>query len=267
MAPPSRAPDLTILIPARYASTRFPGKALAPIRGATGAAKPLVQRSWEAACAAADPSRIWVLTDNSRIREAVLAFGGQAAMTSRECRNGSERCAEFAARRSLRGLIVNLQGDAPLTPPALIHALVDALRSDPAAGVATPVFPLAAAAGADADPVLPPGGVTAIGDALGHALYFSRQLLPWRADDAAPAAPVWQHVGAYAYRAEALRDYASRPVSPAEASENLEQLRFLHWGTRIRLVEITPPPGGLAEVNHRQDVAPVERALAQRGIV
>ncbi|RMD46850.1 MAG: 3-deoxy-manno-octulosonate cytidylyltransferase, partial [Alphaproteobacteria bacterium] len=135
--------SVLIVIPARYASSRYPGKPLVPLRGATGEARPLIRRSWEAARAVAGVDRVVVATDDERIRAASEAFGAEVVMTSDRCRNGTERCAEALAELGGEAeIVVNLQGDAPLTPPWFVEALIAALRADTAADVATPVLPL-----------------------------------------------------------------------------------------------------------------------------
>lgn len=261
-----------IVIPARFASQRYPGKPLVALRGCGGAAKPLVRRSWEAAMAVAGAARVVVATDDARIADAARGFGATVAMTPAACANGTERC---AAALPMLGddvdVIVNLQGDAPLTPAGFVDALVAALADDAAADVATPVLRADAALhrrllADQRDGRV--GGTTAVGDAAGHALYFSKAVIPHvppeRID--APAAPVRLHVGVYAYRRAALLAYAAAPASALEESEGLEQLRFLDAGTKIRLVEVAAPGHDIWELNNPSDLPVIERALAARGI-
>jgi 3-deoxy-manno-octulosonate cytidylyltransferase (CMP-KDO synthetase) len=130
-----------LVIPARYASTRYPGKALAELRGATGQARSLIRRSWDAAMAVPGVDRVVVATDDDRIADAAEGFGAEVAMTPDTCRNGTERCAVVAAELGDGfDVVVNLQGDAPLTPPWFVSALIDAMNADPARQVATPVL-------------------------------------------------------------------------------------------------------------------------------
>lgn len=257
-----------IVVPARYASTRYPGKPLTPLAGAGGLAKPLIQRSWEAAMAVPGVERVIVATDDDRIAAVARDFGAEVAMTPDDCRNGTERCAAVA----LDGidLVVNLQGDAPLTPPAFVSALIDAMVSDAAVMVATPVL--------RASPTLQRrliadqqagrvGGTTAALGVDGNALYFSKAVIPHipaaRVGD--PTLPLYFHIGVYAYRPAALAAYAALPLGPLEQLEGLEQLRFLENGMPVRVVEVAAPGYELWEVNNPEDVPTVEAALAQSG--
>jgi 3-deoxy-manno-octulosonate cytidylyltransferase (CMP-KDO synthetase) len=257
-----------IVVPARYASTRYPGKPLIALKGAGGAEKSLIQRSWEAAMAVPGVERVIVATDDDRIAAVARDFGADVAMTPTECRNGTERCAAVV----LEGidLVVNLQGDAPLTPPDFVSALIDAMADDPAILVATPALRAPAAlqmrliADQQAGRV---GGTTAALGINGDALYFSKAVIPH-----IPAArigdttlPFYFHIGVYAYRPAALAAYAALPLSPLEQLEGLEQLRFLEHGMPVRVVEVPAPGYELWEVNNPEDVPTVEAALAQSG--
>ncbi|MEO0821021.1 MAG: 3-deoxy-manno-octulosonate cytidylyltransferase [Pseudomonadota bacterium] len=259
-----------IVIPARYASTRYPGKPLVALRGATGDPKPLVQRSWEAAMGASGIDRVVVATDDERIAEAARSFGAEVVMTSPDCANGTERCAEVAAAaRPAPEIVVNLQGDAPLTPPGFVDALVAAMRADPSIAVATPVLACGAEALARfrADRAAGRvGGTTAVCDACGRALYFSKEVLPFGGVADETGAPVLHHVGVYAYRREALADYAGWAPGLLERAEGLEQLRFLEHGRAIHCVRVSDAAAEFWEVNNPEDVARVEDALAARKI-
>ncbi len=263
--PDPAPPKFVIVVPARAASVRFPMKPLAMLRGAGGAPKPLVQRSWEAARAVPGAARVVVATDDAGIAAVVAGFGGEALLTPASCRNGSERCAAVLDR--IGGgcdLVVNLQGDAPLTPPEFVTGLVAAAGRFP---VLTPVVradaDLRARLRGDAASGRV-GGTTAIADAAGRALYFSKHVLPHAPAAADPA--VLFHVGVYAYAPAVLAAYAAAPPSEAELSEGLEQLRFLDMGVGVGLVEVVPPAGELWEVNNPGDVAAVETMLVRRGI-
>jgi 3-deoxy-manno-octulosonate cytidylyltransferase (CMP-KDO synthetase) len=265
--------SVCIVIPARYGSTRYPGKALAPLRGATGEARPLVRRTFEAACAVAGVGRILIATDDARIAGAARAFGAEVAMTSPDCANGTERCAEaLAALTPEPGIVVNLQGDAPLTPPWFVEALIAALRARPDVAVATPVLR------SDAETLASlladrragrVGATTAVFSADGRALYFSKEVIPFtgRPLAAAEACPVFHHVGVYAYRPEALRRYVALPVGPLERWEGLEQLRFLENGEPVLCVEVEARGARFWELNNPEDVPLIERILAERGTV
>lgn len=263
--------SICIVIPARYGSTRYPGKALAPLRGATGEARPLVQRSWEAACAVPGVGRVLIATDDERIAEAARRFGAEVAMTSPDCANGTERCAEaLAALTPEPEIVVNLQGDAPLTPPWFVEALIAAMRARPEVAVATPVLrcDAEALAGLLADRRAGRvGATTAVFGADGRALYFSKEVIPFtgRPLAAGEACPVFHHVGVYAYRPRALRRYVMLPVGPLERWEGLEQLRFLENGEPVLCVEVEARGARFWELNNPEDVALIERILAERG--
>ncbi len=265
--------SVVIVIPARYESSRFPGKPLAPLTGATGIDKPLLERSWEAARAARGIDRVVIATDDARIAEVAQGFGADVAMTSPDCANGTERCAEALEGFGLAPeIVVNLQGDAPLTPPWFVEALVAALRSRPEAGIATPVLrcdeDTLAALRADrrANRV---GGTTAVMSASGDALYFSKEVLPYADPSVAFAQgpAVFHHVGVYAYRAAALRAYVRWPAGPLERAEGLEQLRFLENGHRVACVEVDGRGQGFWELNNPSDRSRVEAMLRARGFV
>jgi 3-deoxy-manno-octulosonate cytidylyltransferase (CMP-KDO synthetase) len=260
-----------ILIPARYQSARYPGKPLVPLTGATGDAKPLIQRSVEAARRVEGVSGVFVTTDDERIADACSAFGVGVIMTSPECRNGTERCAEAVATLHEPDLVINFQGDALLTPPSYVEALIARMESDGEALVATPALRLRndevrllqaeEAAGRV-------GGTSVVTDARGHALYFSKRLIPHLPAGAldGPQSPVRLHVGVYAYRPAALALYAATPASELETLEGLEQLRFLVAGVPVAVVEVDAPPFALRELNNPEDVEHIERALAEAGL-
>lgn len=261
-----------IVIPARYESTRYPGKPLAMLRGADGRARPLIERSWRAAMTVRAPGLIgvWVATDDARIADAAREFGAQVVMTTSDCRNGTERCAQALGQLPPVDVVVNLQGDAPLTPANLIPDLVDALVGRPDAAMATAA--LRTNAGTYAHLARDAaegrvGGTTVVTAQDGRALYFSKRMLPFiPADHPAPHEAVMLHLGLYAYRPDALRWYAARPASPLEALEGLEQLRFLEGGTPIIVRRHDAPEWNCVELNNPQDVLEIEAILAQRGI-
>ncbi len=264
------AERVAIIIPARFSSSRFPGKPLIPLRGVNGALKSLVQRSWEAARLVGGVAEIWVATDDARIAEQARGFGALVVETPFDCRNGTERC--WAAVREAgidADIIVNLQGDSPLTPPLAIELMIDTLRSEPHVHVVTPMIhctPLQLdrlTADARTGRV---GGTTVVFDGAADALYFSKRVLPYLPERTYDV-PVYFHLGAYAYRREALEVYAEAPPSSLELVEGLEQLRFLHEGVPVRMVEIPDPPGGMWEVNNPSDIVIVEAALAERHLV
>lgn len=261
---------VAIVIPARFASSRYPGKPLVPLRGATGIAKPLIRRSWEAACGVAGVERVVVATDDLRIAREVEDSGGDVVMTRAECHNGSERCAAaLSALGDDIGIVVNLQGDAPLTPPSYVEALIDVLAADSTVQVATPAMRTSAVARQrllEDQRAGRVGGTTVTKDAAGDALYFSKAVIPHgsAASIGEPGLPLL-HVGVYAYRRAALQAYAALPAGTLELLEGLEQLRFLEAGIKVRVVEVAE--NDVWELNNPEDVTPIEAALAARQII
>jgi 3-deoxy-manno-octulosonate cytidylyltransferase (CMP-KDO synthetase) len=263
--------NVQILIPARYQSTRYPGKPLVQLKGAVGTAKPLIQRSVEAARRVSGASGVFVVTDDERIAEACAPARVGVIMTSPECRNGTERCAEALTQLHDADLVVNFQGDALLTPPGFVEALIARMDEDSDALVATPAMRLrsdevrALQAEEAAGRV---GGTTVVTDASGYALYFSKRLIPHLPAGALDGemSPVRLHVGVYAYRPGALERYVATPVSELETLEGLEQLRFLTAGVPVAVVEVETPPFALRELNNPEDVAPIEDALKEAGL-
>lgn len=256
-----------IIIPARYASTRYPGKPLVVLTGKDGVPKSLIQRSWEAAMAVKDVASVYVATDDNRIKTAAEAFGAKVVMTSETCANGTERLAD--ALNSLdetADLYVNLQGDAPLTPAWFVEDLIAEMKAHPDVRMATPVLRCDAATYANfiEDRLNGRvGGTTAVFDRHMNALYFSKEVIPYTgktysADD---TVPVFHHVGVYAYRPEALKAYGSWPVGPLEQLEGLEQLRFLENGMPIRCVEVDGQGRVFWELNNPVDVARIESVI------
>ena len=257
-----------IAIPARFASTRYPGKPLVPILGPDGE-KTLIRRSWDAAMSVKGIDRVIVATDDDRIATHVRGFGAEVIMTSSNCRNGTERCAEVLSKLPGHDIIVNLQGDAPLTPPWFIEALISGLKADPTAQIATPVLRCdgrglaALLSDRKAGRV---GGTTAVFTAQNHALYFSKEVLPFTSVDYAPDAPtpVFHHVGVYAYRPEALDRYITWEPGHLENLEGLEQLRFLENGHRVLCVKVEARGRQFWELNNPSDVAIIETMLSAR---
>jgi 3-deoxy-manno-octulosonate cytidylyltransferase (CMP-KDO synthetase) len=263
--------NAAILIPARYGSSRYPGKPLVELKGAGGAAKPLIQRSVEAARRVAGVSGVFVTTDDERIADACMSARVGVIMTSSDCRNGTERCAEALKQLHDLDLVINFQGDALLTPPSFVEALIARMEQDSDALVATPALRITS----DEVRVLQAeeaagrvGVTTVVTDAKGHSLYFSKRLIPHLPAGALAGelSPVRLHVGVYAYRPAALELYAASPPSELEMLEGLEQLRFLDAGVPIAVVEVASPPFALRELNNPEDVAPIEQALARAGI-
>lgn len=254
-----------IVIPARYKSVRYPGKPLAVLTGAGGRAMTLIERSWRAAMAVRGVDAVTVATDDDRIAEAARGFGADVTMTAGSCANGTERCVDaLRVRGGEPDIVVNLQGDAPLTPPWFVEALIEAMAGGCA--VATPVLRCDARTYANfvedrrAGRV---GGTTAVFGADMSALYFSKEVIPYLPRPPAPGAPVpvFHHVGLYAYTPDALRAYAAATPGPLEGLEGLEQLRFLENGVPVRCVEVEGRGRVFWELNNPEDIPRIEAAL------
>lgn len=256
--------NVLIVIPARYASSRYPGKPLVPLKGKDGT-KPLIQRTWETGQGVAGSPQVVVATDDARIADTVTGFGGEVVMTGESCANGTERCADALDRMGASpDLVVNLQGDAPLTPVWFLDDLITAMAARTDVGVATPVLRCDAetyrlfredrAAGRV-------GGTTAVFARDMTALYFSKEVVPYLPDPDVAAPRVFHHVGVYAYRPEALRRYMAWSEGPLETNEGLEQLRFLENGERVLCVEVEARGRVFWELNNPVDVARIESVL------
>jgi len=231
------SPRAVIIIPARYQSSRFPGKPLALIRG-----RSMIERVRALALRVRGVADVIVATDDDRIFSHVEAAGGRVLMTG-ESRNGSERAWQAATRLSPSPeIIINLQGDSPLTPPWVIEALVEAMARDTTIELATPACRLTVAqyeAMSAARATEQHGGTLVTFDRDHRALYFSRALIPtFRTRPLADPIPAFKHIGIYAYRSDTLQRYLELPPTPLEEAESLEQLRALEHGIPIRVVEV-----------------------------
>ncbi|MEM1373707.1 MAG: manno-octulosonate cytidylyltransferase [Pseudomonadota bacterium] len=260
-----------IVIPARYASTRYPGKPLVLLKGATGEARSLLERSWRAALGVKGVDRVVIATDDDRIKAAGQELGAEVVMTSPEAANGTERVAE--AHDKIGGgydIVVNLQGDAPLTPAWFVEDLIAAMTSSDA-DIATPVL---RCDGRSLNGFLEDrragrvGGTTAVFGAGNRGLYFSKEVIPYtgKVYSDSDETPVFHHVGVYAYRPAALAAYPSWPVGPLETLEGLEQLRFLEQGRDVLCVEVEARGQEFWELNNPSDVERIEAILARLGI-
>jgi 3-deoxy-manno-octulosonate cytidylyltransferase (CMP-KDO synthetase) len=241
------------VIPARYESSRFPGKPLAQIAG-----RAMIQRVYERVKRAKRIDRVIVATDDERIANAVKSFGGEAIMTRKDHHCGTERVAEIAAHLPA-AIYVNVQGDEPLIDPEAIDALVGAMEEDVEIQLATPCSVIHVAG-----EIMDPNVVKAVIDFDGDALYFSRAPVPWVRDTGTNvAARHLKHIGLYAFRHDALLDFPTLPPGDLERVEQLEQLRWLENGYKIRVVEWDYEA---VSVDVPADIARVEKILSDRGL-
>ncbi|MDT8867217.1 3-deoxy-manno-octulosonate cytidylyltransferase [Vibrio fluvialis] len=245
--------SFTVVIPARYQSTRLPGKPLADIAG-----KPMVQWVYEQAMQAG-AERVIIATDDARVEQAVLAFGGTVCMTSPDHQSGTERLAEVVKLMGIEDdhIIVNVQGDEPLIPPSIIRQVADNLAASQA-----PMATLAVEISHENE-VFNPNAVKVVTDKDGYALYFSRATIPWDRDnfakDKTVVQPLMRHIGIYAYRAGFINTYIQWPASQLEKIECLEQLRVLWYGEKIHVaVALEAPPAG---VDTPEDLDAVRRIV------
>lgn len=231
------------VIPARYASTRLPGKPLADIAG-----KPMIVRVYEQASRAKRLSGVIAAVDDEQVYEAVVSHGGRAMMTAKNHPTGTDRLAEVAAAHPEAELIINVQGDEPLIEPDLIDALAAVFDEDEELQMATVKSPMT-----DGDEMKNPNNVKVVTDKNGYALYFSRSLLPYPREDT--GVTVYKHIGIYAYKRDFLLRYAKMEPTALERTESLEQLRALENGYKIKVIETdfrfvgVDTPEDLAEVN------------------
>jgi 3-deoxy-manno-octulosonate cytidylyltransferase (CMP-KDO synthetase) len=212
------------VIPARYASTRLPGKPLADING-----KPMIQRVYERACLAKSPKQVLVAADDKRVFDAIKQCGGQVMMTAKDHANGTDRLAEVAKKYTDMDIIINVQGDEPLIEPQIIDALAAAFIEDPELNMATIMTPIEEAEKEN------PNNVKVVTDRNGYALYFSRSLMPYPRVNT--GVQVYKHIGIYAYKREFLLQYAAMESTPLENTESLEQLRALENGYKIKVLK------------------------------
>lgn len=241
-----------IVIPARYASSRLPGKPLLDIAG-----KPMIQHVYERA-QESHASQIVIATDDQRIAKVASAFGGDVCMTRSDHISGTDRLAEVAKQRvfSDNDIIINMQGDEPCLPASLINQVADDLRQHPNADMATLFSKI------DQEKhVFDPNTVKVIMDKLGYALYFSRAPIPWMRDhfDQQSTLPHYRHIGLYGYRASFLKHYAELESCILEQEESLEQLRVLYYGKKIHLTQAGVNPGH--GVDTQEDLDDVRKLL------
>ncbi|WP_415881397.1 3-deoxy-manno-octulosonate cytidylyltransferase [Neptuniibacter sp. QD72_48] len=236
----------SVIIPARYASTRFPGKPLADLNG-----KPMVQHVYERACES-EADRVLIATDDQRIADVAQSFGAEVCMTSSDHPSGTDRLQQVVSDLGYYAddIVVNVQGDEPLVPARIINQVAHNLRAEPEASIATLSEPIT-----DIESLLNPNVVKVVSDVRGMALYFSRAPIPWPRNSFAedtnrnvmPEGFAWQrHIGIYAYRVKLLNDFVKWPPAPIEETECLEQLRAMWNGARIHVAEADEqPPAGV----------------------
>ena len=242
--------QVIVVIPARYGSTRLPGKPLVPLAGT-----PMIQRVYDRAKAAQHVHRVIVATDDDRILHAVQSFGGEARMTRADHRTGTERVAEVAAHES-GDIFVNVQGDEPLLDPHAVDTAVEALLEDSQASVATVATPIKTPAD-----IMDPNVCKVVLDFDENALYFSRAPIPWVRDTHSKMqVRHWKHLGLYVFRRDALLEYPTLPQGELERIEQLEQLRWLENGWKIKVAEVEHDA---VSVDVPEDVARVEKLLAK----
>jgi 3-deoxy-manno-octulosonate cytidylyltransferase (CMP-KDO synthetase) len=242
-------PKIVVVIPARYGSTRLPGKPLVSLAG-----KPMIQRVYARARLAQRVNRVIVATDDDRIVKAVEEFGGEARVTRHDHRTGTERVAEVAAHET-GDIFVNVQGDEPLLDPAAVDTAVSALLEEPQAAIATVATPIRTPGD-----IMDPNVCKVILDFDENALYFSRAPIPWVRDTGGHVqARHMKHLGLYVFRRDALLEYPTLPQGELERIEQLEQLRWLENGWKIRVAEVAHDA---ISVDVPEDVARVEKLLA-----
>jgi 3-deoxy-manno-octulosonate cytidylyltransferase (CMP-KDO synthetase) len=246
-----KAAEIVIVIPARYGSTRLPGKPLVSLAGAS-----MIQRVYERAKLSKLATRVIVATDDNRIIKAVEGFGGEARMTRAEHRTGTERVAEVAAHTDGQ-VFVNVQGDEPLLNPEVVDAAIKALLEEPAAPIATVATPIKLPAD-----IMDPNIVKTVLDFDENALYFSRAPIPWVRDTGAKVqARHLKHLGLYVFQRDALLEYPTLPQGTLEKIEQLEQLRWLENGWKIRVAEVEHD---CVSVDVPEDVVRVEKLLQNK---
>jgi 3-deoxy-manno-octulosonate cytidylyltransferase (CMP-KDO synthetase) len=239
---------VVVVIPARYGAARLPGKPLVSLAG-----QPMIQRVYQRAKLAKTADRVIVATDDERIHTAVEAFGGEARMTRSDHRTGTERVAEVAAHVD-GDVFVNVQGDEPLLDPVSLDIAVQALLDEPRADVATVATPIRTPAD-----IMDPNVVKTVLDFDGNALYFSRAPIPWVRDTAGKIqVRHMKHLGLYVFQRDALLEYPTLPQGELERIEQLEQLRWLENGVKIRVAEVEHDA---VSVDVPEDVARVEKLL------
>lgn len=263
-------PHATIVIPARQGSTRFPGKPMALVEG-----KALLHRVWEIAEAVKYPHETWIATDDEGIQQFAQSFGAQVLMTRPECVNGTERVYEAVSQlqkdsdpEKKSEIVINLQGDAVLTPPWIIDAVLNEMASDSRILIATPATQLSWKQYDEFAQSKAQGrasGTLVVFNLANEALYFSKGIIPFVRERTAAEPPIYRHIGLYGYRYEALKTYVSLKPTPLEEMEKLEQLRALENGIPIRIVKVDYRGRTHWSIDNPEDIAIAEKILKREG--
>uniref|UniRef100_A0A7C9AQN7 3-deoxy-manno-octulosonate cytidylyltransferase n=1 Tax=Opuntia streptacantha TaxID=393608 RepID=A0A7C9AQN7_OPUST len=242
------------IIPARFASTRFEGKPLVEILG-----KPMIQRTWERAKLASMLDHVVVATDDEKIADCCRGFGADVILTSESCRNGAERCSEALQKLNNKyDIVVNIQGDEPLIEPEIIDGIVKALQYSPDAVFSTAVTSL------KSEDAFDPNRVKCVVDNHGYAIYFSRGLIPYnKSGKVNPNFPYLLHLGIQSYDANFLKIYPELPPTPLQLEEDLEQLKVLENGYKMRVIKVEHEAHG---VDVPDDVEKIERYMRERNL-
>jgi 3-deoxy-manno-octulosonate cytidylyltransferase (CMP-KDO synthetase) len=251
-----------IVIPARYASSRFPGKPLCPVAGVS-----MLERVWRIASSVREAARIIVATEDERILAHAAEFGAEAILTSPDCTNGTERVHDAVARAAIaEDIIINLQGDALLTPPWVLEAMIGEMAADSLADLVTPAVRLEGPALEEflrQKQVTPASGTTVVCGLQNNALYFSKGVIPFVRK--AGHAPILRHIGLYGYRKASLARYISLVPSPLEQTEGLEQLRALENGMSVRVAIVDYRGRTHWSIDAPEDVRMAEDIIAREG--
>ncbi len=254
----------TIIIPARYDSSRFPGKPLAMINGLT-----MIERVWRIAKRCQHADSVYIATDSDEIKTFATRFGAQVLMTSASCQTGTDRVAEAASAFATdESIVLSLQGDAVLTPPWIVDEIIHSMKHDPTVQLATPVVKLSGKTLQDFlnhKKISPSSGTTAVFDKNNNALYFSKNPIPFLYDNQSANAYLYRHIGLYGYRFKTLKQLQALPQSPLEKQEKLEQLRALENGIPIRIVNVDYKGRSHGSVDSPHDVKVVEQIIEREG--
>ena len=255
-----------IIIPARFGSTRYPGKPLVKIKLPDGSNKTLIELTWNSAKRVKGVTDIFITTDDKRIKNEAEGFGANVIMTSASCENGTARCAQAVLNNNLsHDYYINLQGDAPLTPPRFITQLINQMLRNPSTSMCTPVIPFDKESFSN---LLKDkqknrvGATTVVFNSNRDALYFSKEIIPYaNSKNKDPSVEIYHHVGVYCYKKSALMKYLKWPEGLLERAEGLEQLRFLENDEKVKCVIVEKKQQAFWELNNPEDKIIIEMIL------